>query len=121
MAYINKRDRFNAIRKVAIQFGTSLGCEKDEEAEIIVREPTEIEVLDWNEANSVSSSEGMKRFKELLTAMIVSHNLMEDEQEKMSNEAVVDLIYSKTDIVQLVVEEWSKKVFRTPQSRREGR
>ena len=121
MAYINKRDRFNAIKKVTIQFGKFLGCPEDADAEIVVREPSELEVLDWREANQVSTKEGMSKFKEMLTGMIVSHNLMEDESEKMKTSDVVDLIYAKTDLTSHIVSQWSKSVFPSPTNKREGK
>lgn len=119
--YINKRDRFNAIRKVTIQFGTLLNCEKDEDAEIILREPTELEVLQWRDAQAEGTTKSMEKFREILVNLMVSHNLMEDENEKMTNEDVVSLIYEKTEIISKVVTEWSDKVFRTPQNRTEGK
>lgn len=115
--YINKRDRFNAIKKVTIQFGKMLNCENESDAEITMREPTEMEVLVWRDAQNEGTTQSMAKFREILADLIVSHNLMEDEKEKMTNEAVVELIYAKTEIVAKVVTEWSDKVFRTPQNR----
>lgn len=121
MAYVNKRDRENAIIKVKIEFGTKLNCEKDEDAVITLREPTELEVLQWREAQQESNLKAMQEFRNLLVDMTLSHNLMEDENEKMSNDAVIDLIFSKTGLAEFVLTRWTEAVFRSPQSSKEGK
>lgn len=121
MGYVNKRDRDNAIVKVTIAFGKKLGCENDSDAEITLREPTELEVLRWRAAQKEGEVESMEKFKELLNDMMIKHNLMEDENEKMTNEAVSELIFSKTDVTAQVVTEWSNKVFRSPMNSKEGK
>ncbi len=121
MAYINKRDHANAIIKVTIQFGKKLNCENDDDAVITLREPTELEVLQWREAQQAGVLNAMKEFRDLLVGMTISHNLMETEEEKMGNEAVIDLIFSKTDLAEYVLQKWTEAVFRSPQSSREGK
>lgn len=121
MGYVNKRDRENAIIKVKIEFGTQLNCEHDEDATITLREPTELEVLKWREAHQEGDYAAMAQFKELITDMTISHNLMEDENEKMTNEAVIDLIFSKTGLAEFVLQKWTDAVFRSPQNRKEGK
>ena len=79
MAYINKRDHANAIIKVTIQFGKKLNCENDDDAVITLREPTELEVLQWREAQQAGVLNAMKEFRDLLVGMTISHNLMETE------------------------------------------
>lgn len=119
MGYVNKRDRGNAIIKVKIEFGTKLNCEKDEDAIITLREPTELEVLKWKEAHEDGTYAAMAQFKDLLNEMTISHNLMEDDEtgEKMTNEAVIDLIYSKTELAEYILRKWSEAVFHSPQNR----
>lgn len=118
MAYVNKRDRENAIIKVKIAFGKLLNCEDDSDAVITLREPDEFEVLSWREAEKEGGiKKAMEEFKSLLKVMMISHNLMEDENEKMTNDAVVDLIFSKTALANHVLHEWSTQVFRSPQDR----
>jgi len=121
MAYNHKRDYENAIRKVTIKFGSKLNCESDDDAVIVVREPSELEVLTWTEAREEGTKKHMECFKDLLGKFIVKHNLMEDDVTPMSNEAVADLIYQKLDLCQFVLDEWSKSVFRSPQNSKEGK
>lgn len=117
--YINKRDRKNAIKKVTIQFGTLLGLEKDEEAEIVMREPTQMEVCQWREAQTEGETKLLEKFRELLNDLIISHNLMEDEKDKMAVSDVIDLIYEKMELVAKVLSDWTQAVFPTPQNRKE--
>lgn len=121
MAYNHKRDYENAIRKVTIKFGTKLNCETDDDAVIIVREPSELEALEWNEARKEGSKSSMEAFKKILGNSIVKHNLMEDDVKPMSNEAVADLIYQKIDLCNFVIGEWSKQVFTSPTNSKEGK
>jgi len=116
MAYINKRDRQNVITKITIQFGTKLNCPEDSDAEITLREPDEMEILEWAEAKRQGALVAMRFFKQLMPSLVVWHNLMEDETEKMTNEDVVELIFSKQDAANYVSSEWSKAVFHTPQN-----
>lgn len=121
MAYVNKRDRENAIIKVKIEFGKLLNCENDSDAVITLREPTELEVLKWKEAHQEGNYAAMAQFKSILTDLTISHNLMEDENEKMTNEAVIDLIYSKTGLAEFVLQKWTDSVFHSPQNSKEGK
>ena len=121
MAYNHKRDYENAIRKVTIKFGTKLNCETDDDAVIIVREPSELEALEWNEARKEGSKSSMEAFKKILGNSIVKHNLMEDDVKPMSNEAVADLIYQKIGLCNYVVEQWTKQVFTSPTNSKEGK
>ena len=113
MAYINKRDRHKAIVKVKIAFGKMLGCEEDSDAEITLREPSEIEVLEWREAQLEGTVSAMKHLKTLLVNLLVSHNLLEDEDTPMTSEDVIDLIFSKNELTSYVTSEWTKAVFHT--------
>lgn len=116
MAYINKRDRHNAIVKVKIAFGKYLGCEDDQDAEIVLREPNEIEILEWRESQLEGTVQSMKHLKGLLAELTLDHNLMEDEENKMTNEDVIDLIFAKNELTGYVTSEWTKAVFHTPQN-----
>ena len=121
MGYVNKRDRGNAIIKVKIEFGKLLNCENDSDAVITLREPTELEVLKWKEAHEEGNLAAMTEFRSILIDLVISHNLMEDENEKMTNEAVIDLIYAKTGLAEFVLQNWTESVFRSPQNRKEGK
>ena len=114
MGYVNKRDRYKAITKVKIAFGKMLGCDEDSDAEITLREPSEIEVLEWREAQLEGTVHAMKHLKGLLVDLVLSHNLMEDEENKMTNEDVIDLIFAKNELTAYVTSEWTKAVFHTP-------
>lgn len=119
MAYQNKRDRNRAIQKVRIEIGNYLGCESAAEAVIDVREPDEFEILRWKEASRESVLKGAEHFRELLKDMIVDHNLMEDENDRMKIPDVVDLICAKTELFDYVVGKWTNSVFRSHLNRRE--
>lgn len=121
MAYINKRDRANVIKSVTISFGKYLGCPEDEDAMIVMREPTEIEVISWREAQKDGLVKGIENFKDLMKSIITDHTLMEDETVKMTNEDVVDLIFSKTDLCDAVMDQWARAVFHSRLPEREER
>ena len=121
MAYQNKRDRNRAIQKVRIEIGKLLGCETDAEAVIDVREPNEFEILKWREAQQESHLKGAEYFRTLLTDMIVDHNLMEDEKDRMKIPDVVDLICAKNELFDRVLTTWTKQVFRSQLSKKEGK
>ena len=121
MAYTHKRDYENAIRKVTIKFGTKLNCESDDDAVIVVREPKEMEVLEWSEAKKDGTKAHMEVFKGMLKDMIIKHNLMDDDVSPMSKEAVVELIFEKTGLCDFVISEWIKAVFPSPPNSKGGK
>ena len=103
MAYINKRDRANVIKSVTISFGKYLGCPEDEDAMIVMREPTEIEVLSWRESQKDGLVKGMENFKDLMKSIITDHTLMED------------------DLCEAVMDQWAHAVFRSRLPEKEER
>ena len=55
----------------------------------------------------------MEFFRKAMPAIIVDHNLMENEEKKMSNRDVVDLIYEKFSLTQVIIEKYSNAAFFT--------
>lgn len=119
MFYKNKNYEA-AIQTVKIEIGTYLGCEKDEEAFIVLKEMPSMDMAKLNKAQEESQEALMKFFREELPRIIKTHNLMEDEDHLMSNEAVADLIYEKFDLTVKVITDYSNAAFFTRLNKKKG-
>ena len=112
MFYKNKNYE-SAIETVKIEFGTSLGLEKDEEAFVVLKELPAKKMMELQKAADKGESDLIDFFEEVLPGIIKTHNLMEDEEKRMSNEDVVALIYEKFDLTVKVVTAYSNAAFFT--------
>ncbi len=102
----------NYIVKTKINIGTLLGCETDEEAYIVLREPTTELAIKLKNASGEGEEGILNFFKDALPKIIVDHNLMETEEKKMSKEDVASLIFENLPLTMKVVEEYSESAFR---------
>ena len=119
MFYKNKNYEA-AIQTVKIEIGTYLGCEKDEEAFIVLKEMPSMDMARLNKAQEESQESLMEFFKAELPLIIKTHNLMEDDEKKMSNKDVAELIYEKFDLTVKVITDYSNAAFFTRLNKKKG-
>ena len=106
------RSNYNYITKVKINIGTLLGCETDEEAYIVLREPTTELAIKLKNASGEGEEGILNFFKDALPKIIVEHNLYEEEGKLMSKADVASLIFENLPLTMKVVEEYSESAFR---------
>lgn len=111
--FYKNRNYTAAIEKVKIEFGTLIGCEKDEEAYVVLKELPTMEMAKLTRAQEESIESLMEFFRKAMPGIIVEHNLMENEEKKMTNRDVVDLIYEKFSLTQVIIEKYSNAAFFT--------
>ena len=119
--FVRQKQLDNCIQKIRINIGTNVGLEKDDECFIVLKELPTLEVLKLKKAHDEGIEAVMQYFKDILPLILVDHNLYETEQQKMTNEAVADLIYDKNDLTYKVITEYSNSTFFTRQSQKEGK
>lgn len=119
--FVRQKQLDNCIQKVRINIGTLVGLEKDDECYIVLKELPTLEVLKLKEAHDKGIQAIMEFFKEIIPYILVDHNLYETEQQKMTNEAVADLIFDKNELTNKVITEYSNASFFTPASKTEDK
>lgn len=107
--YVKKADY---IQKVTINFGSILGCEKDEDAFVTLKEMTTLDSvrlsdLDGDRVGIITY------YKEMLPNIIVDHSLYKDENTKMTNQEVAEFIFAKLDLASKVMNDYNAAVFRS--------
>lgn len=100
------------IVKTKINIGTLLGCETDEEAYIVLREPTTELAIKLKNASGEGEEGILNFFKDALPKIIVEHNLYEEEGKLMSKADVASLVFENLPLTMKVVEEYSESAFR---------
>ena len=123
MAFYKSKHYENAIQKIRIELGTIFGLEKDEEAFILLREPSEVESLSFKKEIITDEVKGVEFFKSILPGLILDHDFYEDEtsKTKMSNEEVAELIFDKNEAADHVLETYTNAVFRSRLNKKEGK
>lgn len=86
---------YGGLETVKVNVGKILGEEKDEDAYIVLKEPEFKLTLDLQKAGG---TEAGNAFLDALGGLIIDHNLMETETEKMTNEAVAEFAKNKTKL-----------------------
>ena len=107
--FIRAKHYNNAIQKVKILVGKELGLEKEEDASVTFREPSEKEVLLLKVAKD--EAERIDAFEDLFKASIIEHDFYETEGQKMDDEAVIELLFEKMDTTEKVIGDYTKAVF----------
>ena len=102
----------NYIVKTKINIGTLLGCETDEEAYIVLREPSTELAIKLKNASGEGEEGILNFFKDALPKIIVEHNLYEEEGKLMTKADVAELIFENLPLTMKVVEEYSEAAFR---------
>lgn len=98
------------LKVVKIDISEPLGCNEGE-AYISLRELDTKETLNLRKNYEEGTEALLVFFHELLPAIIVNHNLYEDENTPMKNEAIADLVYSKMELTNLVIEKFCAEAF----------
>lgn len=109
MAFIRTKHYDNAIQKVKVLLGKELNMEKEDDAYVVFREPSEKEVLKLRTAED--DEQRIDVFHDIFVAGLVEHNFYETEAERMEGEAVIDLLLEKIDTTNKLIEEYTKQVF----------
>lgn len=111
MPFIREKDYDNAIQKVRINVGKELNLEHEDDAFVIIKEPSEKEVLEFRTVKD--ESERIAVFEKLFRNRIVDHDFYEDvnKTKKMANDDVIDLLFEKIDTTNKVISEYSDAVF----------
>ena len=121
MAFYKDKHYANAIQKVRIDLGSIFGLEKDDEVHILLREPSEVESISFKKELTADEVKGVEFFKSILPGLIVDHDFFEDETKKMSNEDVAELVFSKSEAADHVLETYTNAVFRSRLNKKEGK
>ena len=119
--FVRNKNYDNAIQKVRIDVGTLVGLEKDDEAYVVLKELPTSEMLNLKNASENGELAIMDFFKSVLPKIITDHNFYETEQQKMTNEAVVNLIFEKLELSNKIITSYSNAAFFTQMSKREDK
>ena len=119
--FVRQKQLENCIQRVRINIGKLVGLENDDECYIVLKELPTLEILQLKEAHNKGINALMEFFKEIIPHILVDHNLYETEQQKMTNEAVAELIYEKNELTNKVISEYTGASFFTPASKKEGK
>ena len=114
---------YGGLNTVRINIGKFLEQDKDEDAYLVLTELPIEKTMELKKlgANKASEDEIVIFFSTFFGSLIVEHNLHETETELMSNEEVVKLIRCKTPLMLHVMTTYTKYLFHTPPSRKEGK
>ena len=110
--YIKSKNYDAAIQKVRIEVGTIVGCEKDDEAFITLKELPTQAMMKLRDSVKKGESDLMSYMEEVLPEIIVDHNFYVDEQHRMSSKEVTDFIFEKLELTTKVLTEYVNLSFR---------
>jgi hypothetical protein len=111
--FVRTKDEEKIPRNVEIQLGTLVGLEKDEDAFIILGLLNYGDAMGIRDAFEHGSSEVAEYMRLKLPAYVKSHNFYETEKELMTNDAVIQYLYSNTPAFLKITEAYLDKVFFT--------
>ena len=111
--YVQKRNYGTFLQSVRINVGLESGLEKEEDAFITLRELPTLEMMNLREAYEKGQKELIMFFKEVMPSIIIDHNFYEDENRKMTNEALSNLVFERMELSGKVIGEYSKASFFT--------
>ena len=109
MAFYRDQHYDNAIQKVRINVGKELNMEKEEDAYVVFREPSEKDVLRMKDTKD--SIDRLDFFRALFEKSVDAHNFFEKEGVRMEDKAVIALLYEKIETTDKLIKEYSEKVF----------
>ena len=98
----------NYIKTYRLEFGAELGAEKPDDAYVVLREPSIIELTDIDGAGV--GSDALRALMKALPTFIVEHNIYNSETEQATAEQVVELISSNIAASVKVLKEYMEQV-----------
>jgi len=101
----------NYIKTYRLNLGLEFGADKPEDAYVVLREPSIIELTDIDGAGV--GSEALKALLKALPTFIVEHNIFNSETEQATAEQVVEFISSNLAASAKVLRDYMEKI-KTP-------
>lgn len=117
--FVKAKDFGKYIQTIRLSIGLELGLDSADEAFIKLRELPTMEMIALEKLQTGSDSDVCNYFREVLPSIIVDHNIYEDENVKMTNEGVCNLIFENTRLTLRVVKEYFSASFFTQSKRKE--
>ena len=111
--YVQKRNYGAFLQSVKVNVGKECGMENEEDAFITLRELPTLEMMNLREAYEKGQKELIMFFKEVLPKIIIDHNFYEDENKRMTNEALANLVFERMELSSKVIGEYSQASFFT--------
>lgn len=100
--------------KVKIEMGSFFDM-KEDEVYVVFKELDTFNTLELKDAFEKGETEILKKLKNVLPETIIDHNFYEQENVKMSNNDVVELLFSKNKLTTKVVGEYISALFQLPE------
>lgn len=119
--FVKSKDYDKFLIKVRVSIGKELGLENENEAFIELKEIPTLETLNLKEMTTKSEIELLQYFKKILPMIIIDHNLYLEENSKMSNEEVVDMVFEKNTLATKVIGDYLEKAFFTLAPKKGGK
>lgn len=108
--FIKSKNFEKFLVKFRVEFGSFFDM-KEEEVFIVFKELDTFNTLALKDAFDKGEVELLKVLKSILPFAMVEHNLYEDENIQMTNEAVVELIFSKNNLTTKIIGEFINNSF----------
>lgn len=109
--FVKGKDFISTFR---IDLGLELGCEKAEDAFIVLREPTTLELMDLQ-----SSTEQARKILDMIPAVLIDHDFYVSENVRMNAQQVAQTIGEKPTVAVKVMGEYVEKVIAPFQKKNE--
>lgn len=106
--YKRKAVPYGGLNVTKVCIGSFLGQEKDEDAYVVLSEPS---VRLAGKLKHLGEDEALETFTEMLPDLIVEHNLYEDDEVLMSKSDVAELIGGKISLALHVLKGFTQGLF----------
>lgn len=100
--------------KVKVEMGSFFDL-KEDDVYVVFKELDTFNTLELKDAFEKGETEILRKLKSVLPDIIVDHNFYEQENVKMSNNDVVELLFSKNKLTTKVVGEYISALFQLPE------
>lgn len=107
----------NFIATKKINLGLALGAEKDDDAFVVMREPTTLELMDLQESKEAAG----RKLLDLIPSVLIDHDFYESENVRMTPQAVAKTITEKSAAAMKVIGEYMEFVTSPFQKPTEGK
>ena len=119
--FIRKNNYDKFLQKVRVNVGNVCGLEENEEAYIVLRELDTNSMMKLKKASNDGEEALIDFMHKILPQIIIEHNFYETEQQKMTNEALANLIYDRMELSSLVIKSYTEASFFTPKRTNEDK